>query len=46
MTFVAQSYVEAYELARELRATYCDTDWEVEIVPPQFLGDFYRVNVN
>jgi len=46
MTFTAETYDEAYELARELRATYCDTDWEVEIVPPQFPGDSYRVNVN
>jgi len=46
MTFTAQSYNEAFELARELRATYCDTDWEVEIVAPLFPGDLYRVNVN
>jgi hypothetical protein len=45
MTFIAKSYVEACELAREMRATYFDTDWVVSIVAPLFPGDFYRVNV-
>ena len=45
MTFIAQSYVEAYELAREMRATYFDSDYVVSIVAPLFLGDFWRVNV-
>lgn len=46
MTFTAETYNEAFELARELRAQHWDTDCEVEIVPPLFPGDLYRVNVN
>jgi hypothetical protein len=45
MTFTAASLDEAIKLKRTLNALYSRDGWIVEIVPPQFDGDTYYVNV-
>jgi hypothetical protein len=46
MTFTANTYALACELAATCRKLYAADGWHITIVRPLFKGDTYRVNVS
>ncbi len=44
MTFTAETYSEAKEIAADIVRLYGRDGYTVEIVAPLFAGDTYRVN--